>query len=135
MLEELELPTLTEAIHKYKKWGQSGWSRMTRATMTSIQVDAGAASQGTKCSDLCNDWSTPLQDDGDEGDPAVPRLSHRAADEHALTSMCFSMEQKIEIRRPVWCEAGRRCLKSWSCPPSLRLSTSTRSGDNQDGAE
>ena len=33
MLEELELPTLTEAIHKYKKWGQSGWSRMTRATI------------------------------------------------------------------------------------------------------
>ena len=33
MLEKLEQPTLTEAIHRYKKWGQSGWNRMTRATI------------------------------------------------------------------------------------------------------
>ena len=33
MLEELELPTLTDAVYRYKKCGQAEWNKMTRAAI------------------------------------------------------------------------------------------------------
>ena len=33
ILEELELPTLTDAVYRYKKYGQAEWNKMTRTAI------------------------------------------------------------------------------------------------------